>query len=370
MNDKLRIGILGLAGKPIPTIAGDISAPQFVVANLAESLKKIGHKVIVFTGKDSQVQAEKKSADLDSPWKLFGPENEHPISFTERKVEFDLILSQQAITLYKNGGLDIINSHDIRFSPYLFLEAEVPVLYTPHYELKTRFSSYDQYRYNLMRNPLFGLANISRANIQFSENLGLKIFGYVPNGIDIEKYHFNDQNREGILLVGRMAAGKKIKEAIEIAKQIGEKIVLIGPPGNKDEDIPYFEDLKKNYLNRSHVKYLGYLSPEEIIPYYQKAKVLLFPSHSEGLPISILEAMATGLPVVASAVGGIPDIINDKTDGCLLNNDSEWLDKIKLAMSIKNELPRKKIENQFTLEKSTQRYLEAYEKFINATGKK
>lgn len=367
MNNKFKIGLMGLAGKPIPTITGDISAPQLVVANLAESLQKLGHKITVFTGQDSQVKSEINSANLDSPWKLFGPENENPIIYTERKVELDLILAQQAITLYKNGDLDIINSHDIRFSPYLFLEAKVPVLYTPHYELKTRFSSYDQYRYNLMRNPLFGLANISRANIQFSENLSLKNFGYVPNGIDIEKYNFNDQNREGILLVGRMVAGKKIKEAIEIAQKIDQNIILIGPPGNKDEDALYFKDLEKNYLHLPHVKYLGYLAPKEIIPYYQKAKVLLFSSHSEGLPLSILEAMATGLPVVASAVGGIPDIIEDNIDGCLVGNDNEWLDKIKLAFSIKNELPRKKIENKFTLEKQAQNYIKSYESFIKAT---
>lgn len=365
----MKIGIMGLAGKPIPTLAGDICAPHAVINNLSQKLKELGHEVTIFTGKDSQVDAITVSVGLESIWKAVGPENQNPIIYTERKVEYDLILSREAIAMYRQGELDIINSHDIRFSPYLFLEAKVPVLYTPHFSLEVRNTDFDKYRYKLMQNSLFGVANISEKNIKFCEEQGLKNYGYIPNGIDITKYRFNDQGRNGLLLIGRMVKGKMIKEAIEIAEKLHQTITLIGPKGNKDEDGSYFAELEKEYLNRNHVKYLGFLPPEEIIPYYQKAKVLLFPSRSEGMPLSILEAMATGLPVVASAVGGILDIIDDKTDGCLVYNDDEWLDKIKFAMSINNELPRKKIKNQFTLEKSTQNYIEAYEKFIDEKGK-
>jgi len=363
-REKLRIGLMGLAGKPIPTIAGDICAPHEVIANLARKFKEMGHAVTIFTGEDSRIDAKVVSAGQKSVWQEIGPENDSPITYTERKVEYDLILSCEAIKLYRDGQLDVINSHDIRFSPYLFLEAKVPVLYTPHFSLDTRFKSYDQYRYNLMQNPLFGVANISKKNIQFCEEKGLKNYGYVPNGVDITKYEFNDKNREGILLVGRMVAGKMVKEAIEIAEKLNQSVTLIGPEGNKDEDKPYFAELKENFLNRPHVKYLGFLPPEEIIPYYQKAKVMLFPSKNEGLPLSLLEAMATGLPVVASAVGGITDVIDDGVDGCLIRESSEWEGKIEEALKIDNRLCRQKIESKFSLDISASAYLEAYRKFI------
>lgn len=366
IQKKLRIGILGLAGKPIPTIAGDICAPHAVINNLVIKLKELGHEVTVFTGKDSLVDANIVSAGLESIWEAVGPENQSPIIYTERKVEYDQILSREAIEMYRRKELDVINSHDIRFSPYLFLESKVPVLYTPHFSLDTRDTDFDKYRYKLMKDPLFGVANISKKNIQFCEEKGVKNFGYVPNGIDISKYKFNDQGREGILLVSRMVSGKMVKEIIGIAEKLNQTITLIGPKGNKDEDASYFEELKKDYFTKSHVEYLGFLSPDEIIPYYQKAKVMLFPSKSEGSPLGLLEAMATGLPVVASAVGGIPDVISDGVDGCLVKEgtDGEWQEKIQQALEIKNQLPRKKIEDNFTLEKQTKNYIEAYTNFI------
>lgn len=365
-REKLRIGILGLAGKPIPTIEGDICAPHTVIDSLVNKLEELGHEVTVFTGKDSRVDANVVSADLESIWKAVGPENQSPIIYTERKVEYDQILSREAIEMYRRKELDIINSHDIRFSPYLFLESKIPVLYTPHFSLDTRDTDFDKYRYKLMRNTLFGTANISKKNIQFCEEKGVKNYGYVPNGIDIEKYKFSDQGRDGILLVSRMVSGKMVKEIIGIAEKLNQNIILIGPKGNKDEDALYFKELEKDYFTKPHVKYLGFLPPDEIIPYYQKAKVMLFPSKSEGSPLGLLEAMATGLPVVASAVGGIPDVIEDGIDGCLVKvgSDDEWQEKIQQALEIQNQLPRKKIENNFTLEKQAQNYIESFSNFI------
>lgn len=367
MNQKLKIGILGLAGKPIPVASGDISAPHIVLNNLIPKLQEFGHQVTVFTGSDSQVEAKIFSAGLSSPWKTIGPENENPITYTERKVELDQVLSREAIEMYRKGELDIINSHDIRFSPYLFLESETPVLYTPHFSLQSRDIEYDEYRYKLMQNPLFGVANLSKENIQFCESKQIKNYGYVPNGVEIEKYSFNDSQREGLLLVGRMVAGKMIKEAIKIAKNLDQKITLIGPKGSKDEDDQYFQELEKDYFSQPQVNFVNFLPAEKIIPYYQKAKVLLFPSKNEGMPLSILEAMATGLPVVASAVGGIKDVIENGKDGFLLesNDINEWQDKVKEALEIDNKLCRNKIESKFTLEISTKHYLEAYQDFIS-----
>lgn len=368
---KLRIALMGLAGKPIPTFPGDICAPHNVINNLTEELQALGHEIIVFTGKDSEVKAKIESANLKSAWDLFGPENINPIAYTERKIEFDEILTVEAIKYYKQGKIDIINNHDIRFDPYLFALAGVPVLYTPHFNLETKISSYDEYRYRLLaQSNKFGTANISKQNIKFCEKREITNYGYVPNGIDTEKFSFNDQNRDGLLLVGRMVEGKMVKEAIDLAGELDQKIILVGPPGTKDEDKKYFEELERDYLKRSNVEYVGYKPPEEINRYYNKAKVMLFPSQSEGMPLSILEAMSTGLPVVASAVGGVPDIIDDGIDGCLVENSDNiniWRSKIQKSLEISNQKCREKIENNFSLKKQAENYIHAYELFIKAT---
>lgn len=108
------------------------------------------------------------------------------------------------------------------------------------------------------------------------------------------------------------------------------------------------------------------MNREDIIPHYQKASVLLYPSNSEGLPMGILEAMATGLPVVASNVGGVPDIISDGVDGFLIDgfDIDKWTEKTKLALALDPKKCADKIHKKFTIEKMTDAYERAYLKFI------
>jgi glycosyltransferase involved in cell wall biosynthesis len=67
-----------------------------------------------------------------------------------------------------------------------------------------------------------------------------------------------------------------------------------------------------------HLRLIPY-QPQETLPaYYNLSDLLLFPSLRDGLPNALLEAMACGRPVIASAVGGIPAVIEDGVDGWLV----------------------------------------------------
>ncbi len=77
------------------------------------------------------------------------------------------------------------------------------------------------------------------------------------------------------------------------------------------------------YIERSHVKdinILGYVSGKTKIEAFQKADIYLFPTYYEGMPNSVLEAMAYGLPVITRPVGGIKDFFEDGKMGYLSNS--------------------------------------------------
>ncbi len=69
------------------------------------------------------------------------------------------------------------------------------------------------------------------------------------------------------------------------------------------------------------VKLLGKLSTPQLLDVLNQTDIFLFPSHSENCPMTLLEAMACGLPVIASAVGGITEIVNQGTEGILCPRD-------------------------------------------------
>jgi glycosyltransferase involved in cell wall biosynthesis len=93
----------------------------------------------------------------------------------------------------------------------------------------------------------------------------------------------------------------------------------------------------------SHVKLLGGKKPEEVVQEVQMADVYLSSSLSEGISNAVLEAMALGVPVISTDVGGMSEVVKDKITGLLINpyTSLEICEAIKFYASntnLKNEI--------------------------------
>ena len=77
---------------------------------------------------------------------------------------------------------------------------------------------------------------------------------------------------------------------------------------------------KANLNNR--VRFVGWIPHDELPGYLNELKLLVLPSYTEGLPNIMLEAMACGTPVLATAVGAIPDVVKDNETGFIMENNS------------------------------------------------
>jgi len=190
-----------------------------------------------------------------------------------------------------------------------------------------------------------------------------------------KKYHLDKSKL--VLYVGRLDKEKGVEYLVKAAKKIPAEIYILGGGDFKKE----LEKLTKD-LQLQNVHFMGYFDKEdieELREFYRKADVIVVPSTvKEALGLVILEAMACSTPVVASNIGGIPNIVKEGKTGFLVRPRSpediaEKVNKIlsneKLKLAI-GERCRKLIEEKYTWEKAAAAIHDSLERSLKHIIKK
>ena len=146
-------------------------------------------------------------------------------------------------------------------------------------------------------------------------------------------------------------------------------VLLIVGTIRQGEDSKFFDEFLATNPNLQIIV-TGYVSPNELPKYYASMDIVIHPSLRDGMPNAVLEAMACGKPVVATAVGGIKDILEDGKNGVIVNvNDANMLAEkiIELLDSTKKRTElgknaRESIISKFTIEKELEENLNVYRK--------
>ena len=173
------------------------------------------------------------------------------------------------------------------------------------------------------------------------ENLGIdntKI-RVIPNGISDEFNPpiYEKRNRNTILYCGRISSEKGVQYLIEAARILKNngvdfRIELIGDGPDRQK----IQDLTRSFDLMERITFKGEIPPESVAPAMRKAYLLCLPSIREGWPNVVMESLACGCPVVASRVGGVPEIIKNNELGILVPSR----DPIALAEALKEGLKR------------------------------
>jgi glycogen synthase len=141
---------------------------------------------------------------------------------------------------------------------------------------------------------------VSEPLAEAARRVGATDVRWIPNGVDIPAEVGEEADPPEVLFVGRLSREKGIRELVEATQ--GMNLVVAG-------DGP---------LHSLVPEALGFVPHAEVERLLARAAVVVLPSHREGLPMVLLEAMAHGRAVVATPVGGIPSLVEDGKTGLLV----------------------------------------------------
>lgn len=196
----------------------------------------------------------------------------------------------------------------------------------------------------------------------------------IPNGVAEALFSIKRNSRESdtgfrFITIGSLIPRKSLDTAIKALAKTGIenselRIVGAGP------ERPHLENLARSLGLRDRVHFTGEVPPEQIPAQLEAADVFVFTSASEGRPNAVLEAMASGLPVAASRIEGVAELITDGANGLLFEmGDADALADCLARLASDRELRRKLgsaarqflIDQDLTWERTAAKYLRVYE---------
>ncbi len=157
----------------------------------------------------------------------------------------------------------------------------------------------------------------------YAERFGRDV-RYIPNGVDLPTSvsaqiltEFELEPQRYLLFVGRMVPEKAPAALLEAFRDLDTDLNLVLAGGSSFTD-SYTEDVRRLAAADERVHFLGYVHGDRLKALYQYARLFVLPSVLEGLPLTLLEALSHGVPVVASDIPPHREVVGESASGHLL----------------------------------------------------
>jgi glycosyltransferase involved in cell wall biosynthesis len=308
---------------------------QFV-SLLTEGLVARGVDVTLFATADSQTTARlvgtaptgySEDPELDAKvWETL-----HIAAVFERAAEFDLI----------HNNLDFLPLSYSRL-------VDTPVVTTIHgFSSERIVPVYERY------DGLVHYVAISDAN----RHPKLHYTATIHHGIDTRAFTQGDGSGDYLLFFSRIHHDKGAVEALDVAERTGLPLLIAGIV----HDRRYFDDLVAPRIDGERVRYVGPVGPDRRGELLGRARAVVhLVNFDEPFGFSVIEAMASGTPVIARPRGSLPELVRDGKNGFLVSSLEDAVAAVEAAPSLDRAKVRASVEQRFSVERMVDEYLAVY----------
>jgi len=345
----MKIAILAPFEESVPP--AKYGGTELVVYNLTEQLIKMGHEVTLLASGNSRT-----SAKLE----VVFPQSIRSLSDSQdMKVRDALkfIGVGKVISCLRKNEFDVVHNH-IGWRLLPFQEViESPVITTLHGPLDV---PYHQKVYGTYKDSNF-------ISISLRQRLPMPQLNYIANvynGIETEKFKFNNKPKNYFAFLGRMSPEKGPVQAIEIAKKAGVKLLMAAKVDSVDRE--FFKNKVEPLIDGKQIKFIGEVNHNEKIEFLGNARALIAPIQwEEPFGLFFVEAMICGTPVIAIKRGSVPEIVINKKTGFVCETIDEASERVKFIGEIKRINCHNQVKENFSAKKMAEEYLKAYKKVLD-----
>ena len=179
----------------------------------------------------------------------------------------------------------------------------------------------------------------------------------VYHGIDLAGLPFSAAGGDDLVILGRIHPDKGTAHAITIAALAGRRLLIAGIVA----DDRYFREQVEPHVDGDQVVYLGNVGPGQRAEILGSAHALLHPiAFAEPFGLSVVEAMASGTPVVAYSLGSMPEVVDEGVTGFLVHDPEEAADAVDRIAELDRATVRRVAESRYSAARMVDDYVEVY----------